>query len=101
MSLRLRSKNWSGSLAWRIEITRSATRQITKLSHPTQESILRFLRERLSPADNPRQWGRALQGEKRGLWRYRVGDYRLICDIRDEKITILVLELGHRKDVYR
>jgi mRNA interferase RelE/StbE len=45
--------------------------------------------------------GRALQGEKRGLWRYRVGDYRLICDIQDQKITILVLELGHRKDVYR
>jgi mRNA interferase RelE/StbE len=42
-----------------------------------------------------------LQGEKRGLWRYRVGDYRLICDIQDQKITILALELGHRKDVYR
>jgi mRNA interferase RelE/StbE len=42
-----------------------------------------------------------LQGEKRGLWRYRVGDYRLICDIQDGKINILVLELGHRKDVYR
>ena len=59
------------------------------------------MRERLATADNPRQWGRALQGERRGLWRYRVGDYRLICDIQDEKITILVLELGHRKDVYR
>jgi mRNA interferase RelE/StbE len=85
---------------WRIEITRTASKQITKLDREAQESILDFLRERLSPADNPRQWGRALQGEKRGLWRYRVGDYRLICDILDEKITILVLELGHRKDVY-
>jgi mRNA interferase RelE/StbE len=88
-------------LAWRIEITRTATKQITKLDRQAQESILKFMRERLSQADNPRQWGRALQGEKRGLWRYRVGDYRLICDIQDEKITILVLELGHRKDVYR
>jgi mRNA interferase RelE/StbE len=88
-------------LAWRIEITRTATKQITKLDQQTQKSILRFLRERLAGADNPRQWGRALQGEKRGLWRYRVGDYRLICDIQDQKITILVLELGHRKDVYR
>ncbi len=86
---------------WRIEITRSATKQITKLAPPVQKSILSFMRERLSPADNPRQWGRALQGEKRGLWRYRVSDYRLICDIQDEKITILVLELGHRKDIYR
>jgi mRNA interferase RelE/StbE len=88
-------------LAWRIEITRTATKQITKLDAQAQKSILRFLRERLAGADNPRQWGRALQGEKRGLWRYRVGDYRLICDIKDERITILVLELGHRKDVYR
>jgi mRNA interferase RelE/StbE len=88
-------------LAWRIEITRTATKQITKLDQQAQKSILRFLRERLAGADNPRQWGRALQGEKRGLWRYRVGDYRLICDIQDQKITILVLELGHRKDVYR
>ena len=86
---------------WRIEITRTASKQITKLDRQAQEAILSFLRERLSPADNPRQWGRALQGEKRGLWRYRVGDYRLICDIQDERITILVLELGHRKDVYR
>jgi mRNA interferase RelE/StbE len=88
-------------LAWRIEITRTASKQITKLDPQVQKSILHFMRERLSSADNPRQWGRALQGEKRGLWRYRVGDYRLICDIQDEKITILVLELGHRKEVYR
>jgi mRNA interferase RelE/StbE len=88
-------------LAWRIEITRTATKQITKLDQRAQKSVLNFLRGRLSSADNPRQWGRALQGEKRGLWRYRVGDYRLICDIQDETITILVLELGHRKDVYR
>jgi mRNA interferase RelE/StbE len=86
---------------WRIEITRTAEKQITKLDRPAQKSIQRFLRERLTPADNPRQWGRALQGEKRGLWRYRVGDYRLICDIQDEKIIVLVLEVGHRKDIYR
>ena len=88
-------------MAWRIEITRTASRQITKLDHQPQKSILHFLRKRLMVAGNPRQWGGALQGEKRGLWRYRVGDYRLICDIQDEMITILVLELGHRKDVSR
>jgi mRNA interferase RelE/StbE len=86
---------------WRIEITRTASKQITKLDGKAQKSILHFLRERLTVADNPRQWGRALQGEKRGLWRYRVGDCRLICDIQDEKITVMVLDLGHRKDVYR
>ncbi len=88
-------------MAWRIEITRTATRQITKLDRAAQKAIRNFLRERLMPAADPRQWGKPLHGEKRGLWRYRVGDYRLICDIQDEKITILVLELGHRKDAYR
>jgi len=88
-------------LSWRIEITRTATKQITKLDVEGQKAILKFLYERLAPAENPRQWGTALQGDKRRLWRYRVGDYRLICDIQDEKVTVLVLELGHRKDVCR
>jgi len=88
-------------LAWRIEITRTAEKQIKKLDRAAQTSIVIFLRKRLEPSSDPRQWGKALQGEKRGLWRYRVGDDRLICDIQDERITILILELGHRKDVYR
>jgi mRNA interferase RelE/StbE len=88
-------------LAWTIEITRTAEKQITKLHRPAQQAIVRFLRERIAGAENPRQWGRPLQGEKRGLWRYRVGDYRLICDIQDERITVILLRVGHRKDVYR
>ncbi|HEX8815213.1 MAG TPA: type II toxin-antitoxin system RelE/ParE family toxin [Terriglobales bacterium] len=88
-------------MAWTIEITRTAERQIKKLDQVAQKSIVHFLRERLRPAENPRQLGKPLHGEKRGLWRYRVGDYRLICDIQQEKITVVVLEVGHRKDVYR
>jgi mRNA interferase RelE/StbE len=86
---------------WKIEITRGAEKQIKKLDRTAQAAILLFLKERLQPAENPRQWGKPLHGEKGGLWRYRVGDYRLICDIQDEKITVLVLRVGHRKDVYR
>jgi mRNA interferase RelE/StbE len=86
---------------WRVEITRTAEKQITKLGRPAQRSIQSFLRERLLSAENPRQWGKPLRGEKRDLWRYRVGDYRLICDIQDEKVVVLVLEVGHRKDIYR
>ena len=86
---------------WQIEITRTAERQITKLGRPAQKAIQRFLRERLLPAENPRQCGKPLHGEKRSLWRYRVGDYRLICDIQDEGVVVLVLEVGHRKDIYR
>jgi mRNA interferase RelE/StbE len=98
--------NWSAGLAssvsrWKIEITRGAEKQIKKLDRTAQTTILRFLRERLQSAENPRRWGKPLHGEKGGLWRYRIGDYRLICDIQDEKITVLVLRVGHRKDVYR
>jgi mRNA interferase RelE/StbE len=95
-----RSENRLGK-TWRIEITRTAEKQIKKLSRTAQRSIQRFMRERLRSAENPRQWGKPLHGEKRSLWRYRVGDYRLICDIQDEKLVVLVLEVGHRKDVYR
>jgi mRNA interferase RelE/StbE len=90
-----------GANRWRIEITRTAEKQITRLARPAQKAIQRFLRERLASSNDPRQWGKSLLGDKRGLWRYRVGDYRLICDIQDEKITVVVLEIGHRKDVYR
>jgi mRNA interferase RelE/StbE len=88
-------------LAWKIEITHTAERQIKKLDRVVQQSIIDFLRKRVAPAENPRQWGKPLHGEKRGLWRYRVGDYRIICDIQHERITILLLAVGHRKEVYR
>lgn len=91
----------SADKRWIIEISRTAEKQIRKLDRKAQEGIIRFLRERVQPAEDPRQWGKPLRGDKRGLWRYRVGDYRLICDIQDEKITVLVLAVGHRKDVYR
>ena len=87
--------------SWRVEISRSAEKQIQKLDRTAQGSIIRFLRERVQAADNPRQWGKPLHGDKGGLWRYRVGDYRLICKIHDERVTVLVVSVGHRKDVYR
>lgn len=88
-------------MAWTIEISRTAEKQIRKLDRQARESILAFLRDRLQPAETPRQLGKPLHGDRKGLWRYRVGRYRLICEIQDEKITVLVLHIGHRKDVYR
>ena len=89
------------SKPWRIEIARTAEKQIGKLDGAAQSLILRFLREKLAPAADPRQWGKALHGNKRGLWRYRIGNYRIVCDIQDERITVLILTVAHRKDVYR
>ena len=88
-------------MAWRVEITRTAERQIAKLDRKGQVSIIHYLKEHLEQSEDPRQQGKALRGEKKGLWRYRVGDYRVICHIRDESKTVVVLTLGHRKEVYR
>lgn len=88
-------------MTWRVEFTRTAEKQIVKLDRPSQAGILSYLRQRVQPSDNPRQFGKALHGDKQGLWRYRTGSYRIICDIQDDKLTVLVLAVAHRKEVYR
>ena len=89
-------------MAWKVELSEEADRQLDKLDPQIARRILKFLHERVAQLDNPRSIGEALRGSKFGeFWKYRVGDYRLICDIQDEKVTVLILELGHRKDVYR
>ncbi len=88
-------------MAWRIEFSRTAERQIRKLGRQAQVDIIDYLRQRVEPADSARQFGKMLHGDKQGLWRYRVGDYRLICDVRDSDHVVEVLAIGHRKDVYR
>lgn len=88
-------------MAWRVQISRTAEKQTRKLDRQIQTEIVRYLRERVEGATNPRDFGKPLRGEKKGLWRYRVGDYRIICDIRDAERTVVVLALGHRKHVYR
>jgi len=88
-------------LIWRVEIKETARKQIKSLDRQVQASIVKFLRERLAESSNPRQTGKALKGDMGDLWRYRVGDYRIICDIQDEVITVLVLCVRHRKEVYR
>jgi len=88
-------------LAWTVKLSDDAKRDLEKLDKPIQKRIVSFLQERIKPADNPRTSGKALQGNLSGLWRYRVGDYRLLCRIENDELLILVIEIGHRKDVYR
>jgi mRNA interferase RelE/StbE len=71
------------------------------LDKPEAQRIMHFLRERLEPIDNPRSLGKALSGRLGTFWRYRIGDYRIICDIKDQELIILVIRIGNRKDVYR
>lgn len=88
-------------MAWRIEVKRTAERQITALDRQAQARILRFLRERIAPAADPRRMGKPLRGDRAGIWRYRVGDYRLLCEIQDRFLVVLVLAVAHRRDAYR
>lgn len=88
-------------MAWTIKLSDDAKRDLKKLDKPVQKRIAEFLTSRLQTFDNPRMIGKALQGNLSGLWRYRVGDFRLICRIEDNELLILVIEIGHRKDVYQ
>jgi len=88
-------------LAWAVEISATAERQMAKLDRAVQSRIVRFLRERVVPSDDPRALGKPLRGERAGLWRFRVGDFRLICEIQHPRLTLLVLYVAHRKEVYR
>lgn len=85
---------------WTIDFDAYALKALEKLDKPVRNRIERFLDD-LELLDNPRQQGKALTGKYKGLWRYRVGDYRIICDIQDNQLIILVLELGHRKEIYK
>jgi mRNA interferase RelE/StbE len=89
-------------VAWTIEFSESASRELDKLDPQHARRILKFLTERVTRSDDPRSLGQALQGEKFGeFWKYRVGDYRLICKIADERLIVLVLRIGHRREIYR
>jgi mRNA interferase RelE/StbE len=88
-------------LAWTVEIGDLAEKQLRKLDAPVRARILDYLSERIEGCKNPRHFGEPLKGNKAGWWRYRVGDYRIICQIQDQKVTVLVLAIGHRRDIYR
>ncbi len=88
-------------MAWTIEYTETALRWLRKADQSIAKRILDFMDERIAKANDPRILGKALTGELRGLWRYRVGDFRLICKIQDKKVSVLVLEIGHRREIYR
>ena len=85
---------------WRIEFDRDAARDLRKLGYEARRVVLKYLRERIGTAENPRRFGHALTGDLKGLWRYRVGDHRIVADIRDREILVMVVTVGHRRDVY-
>ena len=87
-------------MAWTVECLSSARRQLKKLDPPVRDRILRFMRERVAGPGDPYALGDALVESWAGYRRYGVGDYRVSCRIEDEKLVVLVVRVGHRRDVY-
>jgi mRNA interferase RelE/StbE len=88
-------------LAWTIEYTGLAKGQLRKMDRQAARRIVDYMDERIAPADDPRSTGKALSGPLGAFWRYRVGDCRVVCDIQDRRLTVLVVEVGNRREVYR
>ena len=89
-------------MAWRIEFAESAAKQLRKLDPSIARRITAFLRERVGTLADPRAIGAALKGDELGeFWKYRLGDHRIVAQIHDREIRILVVRLGHRREIYR
>lgn len=88
-------------MAWRIEVHPDAAKDLKGLDRAAAARIIRTLETRIAIRDDPRALGAALKGEDSGYWRWRIGDYRVVARIEDARITILVVRVGHRREVYR
>lgn len=88
-------------MGWTVKISEIAEKQLKKLNKDAKSRILDYLDDRLEGCKNPRHFGEPLKGNKSGFWRYRVGDFRIICEIKDDMLIVLALAIGHRRDIYR
>lgn len=88
-------------MAWLVEFDPRAEKELAALDTQAQREVIRYLRERIATENDPRRFGKALRGGLQGLWRYRVGDYRLVCQLRDHAFVVLVIRVGHRREVYQ
>lgn len=86
---------------YQVHYSKKAQKQIRKLDKQTQRLLFSWIDKNLEGTNNPRLHGKGLTGDRANEWRYRVGDYRLICDIQDNQMVILALEVGHRRDIYK
>ena len=87
-------------MAWKIEISDTARKQLLKMDRSVAAEILRYLRSRIATDEDPRRFGEPLRKDLVGFWKYRIGAYRVICDIQEGKALVLVLRVAHRSKVY-
>ena len=87
-------------MGWSIEYDPGALKDLKKLDRTTQREILDYMDNRIAAAQSPRNFGKPLRGSTYGLWRYRVRDYRIICELQDKRLVVLVVAVGHRSTIY-
>ena len=87
-------------MGWTIEYDPEAIRDLNKLNRSIRSEVFDYMRERIAAADSPRNFGKRLRYDKFGLWRYRLRDFRIICELQDARQVVLVVGVGHRKDIY-
>lgn len=87
-------------MSWVYRFDQRALKELRKLGKPAQRNIIGYLDERIAGEGDPRRFGKGLKAELAGLWRYRVGDHRILCQIKDGELLVLVVAVGHRKDIY-
>ncbi len=87
-------------MAWTVEYDPRVEKDLKKLDRAIQQEILDYMHNRIATDENPRRFGKGLRRSKRGLWRYRVGDYRIVCKIQESRLIVLVVVVGHRSTIY-
>ena len=87
-------------MIWKVEWDDRARKELRKLDSSVQKEILKYLRTRIERSKDPRVFGQSLSANKAGLWRYRIGNYRLICRLEDHRLIVFVVGVGHRKEIY-
>ncbi len=88
-------------MAWRLRFEKRAQKDLQRIASHDQLRIMRFLRDRVASRSDPREIGEALAGPFKGYWKYRVGDYRVIASLEDAQVTVFVIRIGNRREVYR
>lgn len=92
---------WGSRMKYKILFTNKADKALRKIDHSQRKMILSWVKNNLVDCEEPRRQGKALSGGKKGYWRYRVGVYRIIAKIDDTKLIIIMINISHRKDVYK
>lgn len=85
---------------WKLHFSKRADKQLSKMDAGVRRVIVAWLLKNIDGCDNPRVHGKGLVANKSGIWRYRVGDYRILCEIKDDELVVLAIEIGHRRDIY-